>query len=305
MEKKHGKEVKIALVALFGLFVLFVGMNFLKGLNIFSKGDVYYIAFQDVTGLASSSPIYADGYPVGTVRSIDYDYTHEGKTKVTIDIDSKMRIPKGSSAVIESDMLGNVRVNLLLANNPREKVLPGEVIPGEIASGLMAKAATLIPAVEQMLPKLDSILTSINLLLANPAIAQSLQNIQATTHNLTTTTNELNRLMAGLNGQVPGLMKKADGVLNNTQTLTGNLAQLDVATTLAKVDATMQNVQTMTDRLNSNEGTLGLLMRDASLYNHLSSTANDADSLLIDLKAHPKRYVHFSLFGRKDKPAKK
>ena len=131
MEKKHGKEVKIALVALFGLFILFVGMNFLKGLNIFSKGDVYYISFQDVTGLASSSPIYADGYPVGTVRSIDYDYTHEGKTKVTIDIEPEMRIPKGSSAVIESDMLGNVRVNLLLANNPRERVMPGEVIPGE------------------------------------------------------------------------------------------------------------------------------------------------------------------------------
>ena len=143
MEKKHGKEVKIALVALFGLFVLFVGLNFLKGLNVFSKGDVYYISFQDVTGLASSSPIYADGYPVGTVRSIDYDYTHEGKTKVTIDIDPEMRIPKGSSAVIESDMLGNVRVNLLLANNPREKVMPGEIIPGEMASGLMAKASSL------------------------------------------------------------------------------------------------------------------------------------------------------------------
>lgn len=305
MEQKHGKEVKIALVALLGVFVLFVGMNFLKGLNIFSKGDVYYISFQDVSGLASSSPIYADGYPVGTVRSIDYDYSHEGKTKVTIDIDPKMRIPKGSSAVIESDMLGNVRVNLLLANNPREKVMPGEVIPGNMATGLMAKAATLIPVVEKMLPKLDSILTSINTLLANPAIAQSLQNIQVTTHNLTATTNELNRLMAGLNGQVPGLVKKANGVLDNTQTLTGNLAQLDVATTLAKVDATMQNVQAMTDKLNSNDGTLGLLMRDASLYNHLSSTANDADSLLIDLKAHPKRYVHFSLFGRKEKTPKK
>ncbi|MBQ6204274.1 MAG: MCE family protein [Prevotella sp.] len=305
MEQKHGKEVKIALVALLGVFVLFVGMNFLKGLNIFSKGDVYYISFQDVSGLASSSPIYADGYPVGTVRSIDYDYSHEGKTKVTIDIDPKMRIPKGSSAVIESDMLGNVRVNLLLANNPREKVMPGEVIPGDMATGLMAKAATLIPVVEKMLPKLDSILTSINTLLANPAIAQSLQNIQVTTHNLTATTNELNRLMAGLNGQVPGLVKKANGVLDNTQTLTGNLAQLDVATTLAKVDATMQNVQAMTDKLNSNDGTLGLLMRDASLYNHLSSTANDADSLLIDLKAHPKRYVHFSLFGRKEKTPKK
>lgn len=127
---KHGKEVMIALVALFGLFILFVGMNFLKGLNTFSKGDVYYVSFKDVSGLASSSPIYADGYPVGTVRSIDYDYSHEGKTKVAIDIDTKMRIPKGSSAVIESDMLGNVRVNLLLANNPRERVEPGETIPG-------------------------------------------------------------------------------------------------------------------------------------------------------------------------------
>ena len=105
---KHGKEVMIALVALFGLFILFVGMNFLKGINTFSKGNVYYVAFKDVSGLASSSPIYADGYPVGTVRSIDYDYSNEGKTKVEIDIDSKMRIPKGSTAVIESDMLGNV-----------------------------------------------------------------------------------------------------------------------------------------------------------------------------------------------------
>ena len=298
---KHGKEVMIALVALFGLFVLFVGMNFLKGINTFSKGNVYYVAFKDVSGLASSSPIYADGYPVGTVRSIDYDYSNEGKTKVEIDIDSKMRIPKGSTAVIESDMLGNVRVNLLLANNPRERVEPGETIPGELASGLMAKAATLIPVVEQMLPKLDSILNSVNTLLANPAIAQSLKNLEVTSYNLTTTTREANKLMGTLNSQVPGMMGKANGVLDNANTLTGNLANVDIDATMAKVNTTLANVQALTEKINSNEGSLGLLMRDASLYNHLSSTANDADSLLIDLKAHPKRYVHFSLFGRKDK----
>lgn len=297
----HGKEVKIALVGILGLFILFVGMNFLKGLNTFSKGDVYYVSFDDVTGLSSSSPIYADGYPVGTVRSIEYDYTHENKTRVEIDIDTKMRIPKGSSAIIDSDLLGNVRLNLLLANNPRERVNPGETIPGSMATGLMAKAATLIPALEQMLPKLDSILISVNTLLANPAIAQSLENIQVTTNNLTHTTQEATKLMSSLNRQVPGMVDKANGVLDNAQTLTGNLAKVDVDATMAKVNATLANVQALTDKINSNQGSLGLLMRDASLYNHLNSTVSNADSLLIDLKSHPKRYVHFSLFGKKDK----
>jgi len=300
---KHGKEIKIALVALLGLFILFVGLNFLKGLNVFSKGDVYYITFPDVTGLSSSSPIYADGYPVGTVRSISYDYTHEKQTRVEADITPDMRIPQGSSAVIESDMLGNVRVNLLLANNPRAKVEPGGEIPGTTAEGLMAKAATLIPMVEQMLPKLDSILASVNALLADPAIAQSLQNIQATTANLTATTEQTNRLMTTLNKELPTLTGKANGVMDNVQTLTSNLAKVDVEATMSKVNQTLSNVQAVTDKINSNEGSLGLLMRDASLYNNLTATAADADALMKDLKAHPKRYVHFSVFGKKDKAA--
>ena len=97
------------------------------------------------------------------------------------------------------------------------------------------------------------------------------------------------------------MMDKADGVLDNADKLTEKLAAIDYAATLAKVDATLNNVEEMTAKLNSKEGTLGLLMRDPSLYNNLNSTMRSADSLLIDLKAHPKRYVHFSIFGKKDK----
>ena len=96
-------------------------------------------------------------------------------------------------------------------------------------------------------------------------------------------------------------MQKANGVLDNTQQFTGQLAAIDVAAMTASVNQTLANVSEMTRRLNSNEGSLGLLMRDASLYNHLNATVVSADSLLTDLKAHPKRYVHFSIFGRKDK----
>lgn len=299
--KYFTKEVKIALVAIAGVVVLFFGMNFLKGLNIFSSEDNYYVQFSDITGLSSSSPVYADGFKVGVVKDIIYDYSHTEGSKVLIGVDKQLRIPQGSSAEIVSDMLGNVKVNLLLANNPREKVAPGGLIKGMINDGAMGKLQDMVPAVEKMLPKLDSIMTSLNAILADPAIRQSLHNVQTITDNLTTSTAQLNTLMAGLNKNVPGMMAKANNVLDNTETLTANLAAVDVASTMRQVDKTIANVQQLTAKLNSKEGSLGLLMNDTQLYDNLNSTMRNADSLVIDLRQHPKRYVHFSVFGRKDK----
>ena len=299
--KYFTKEVKIALVAIAGVVVLFFGMNFLKGLNIFSSEDNYYVQFSDITGLSSSSPVYADGFKVGVVKEIIYDYSHTEGSKVLIGVDKQLRIPQGSSAEIVSDMLGNVKVNLLLANNPRQKVAPGGLIKGMINDGAMGKLQDMVPAVEKMLPKLDSIMTSLNAILADPAIRQSLHNVQTITDNLTTSTAQLNTLMAGLNKNVPGMMAKANNVLDNTETLTANLAAVDVASTMRQVDQTIANVQQLTAKLNSKEGSLGLLMNDTQLYDNLNSTMRNADSLVIDLRQHPKRYVHFSVFGRKDK----
>ena len=299
--KYFTKEVKIALVAIAGVVVLFFGINFLTGLNIFSSEDNYYVQFSDITGLSSSSPVYADGFKVGVVKDIIYDYSHTEGSKVLIGVDKQLRIPQGSSAEIVSDMLGNVKVNLLLANNPREKVAPGGLIKGMINDGAMGKLQDMVPAVEKMLPKLDSIMTSLNAILADPAIRQSLHNVQAITDNLTTSTAQLNTLMAGLNQNVPGMMAKANNVLDNTETLTANLAAVDVASTMRQVDQTIANVQQLTAKLNSKEGSLGLLMNDTQLYDNLNSTMRNADSLVIDLRQHPKRYVHFSVFGRKDK----
>lgn len=299
--KAFTKEVKIALVAIVGVVILFFGMNFLKGLNLFSSTDDYYMEFDDISGLSTSSPIYADGYKVGTVKSVEYDYSNERPIRVVVGLDKQVRVPMGSTAEIESDLMGNVKVNLLLANNPRERVMPGGTISGAIQSGAMGKVAAMVPAIEKMLPKLDSILGSLNALLADPALAQSLHNVQTITGNLTTSTAELNTLMRTLNKGVPTLMAKANGVLDNTTTLTNNLAALDLASTKQQIDQTLSNVNEITTKLNSKDGTVGLLLNDPGLYNRLNSTVQNADSLMIDLKAHPKRYVHFSVFGRKDK----
>lgn len=298
---KLTKEIKIALVAIVGILIMYFGINFLKGMNLFSTNNAYYMTFDDIQGLGASTPIYADGYKVGTVDGMEYDYKENGPIKVKVDIIKDLRIPQGSKAEIVKDLMGNLQVNLLLANNPRERVEPGGVIPGAVNGGMMDKAANLIPVVEKMLPKLDSILTSVNALLADPALAASLHNVETITSNLTVSTRELNTLMAGLNKQVPGMIGKANGVLDNTNRLTANLASLDVQGTLNKVNQTLESAHQFTEKLNSNQGSLGLLMNDTKLYDNLTSTMGHADSLVIDLKAHPKRYVHFSVFGRKDK----
>lgn len=298
---KLTKEIKIALVAIVGILVMYFGINFLKGMNLFSTNNAYYMTFDDIQGLGASTPIYADGYKVGTVDGMEYDYKENGPIKVKVDINKDLRIPQGSKAEIVKDLMGNLQVNLLLANNPRERVEPGGVIPGAVNGGMMDKAANLIPVVEKMLPKLDSILTSVNALLADPALAASLHNVETITSNLTVSTRELNTLMAGLNKQVPGMVRKANGVLDNTNRLTANLASLDVQGTLNKVNQTLESAHQFTEKLNSNQGSLGLLMNDTKLYDNLTSTMSHADSLVIDLKAHPKRYVHFSVFRRKDK----
>lgn len=295
------KEVQIALVAIVGIVVLFFGMQFLKGLSIFSTNDSYYVKLKDISGLSVSSPVYANGYKVGVVKDIVFDYSGAGNIVAEIDLDDKMRLPKGTTAEIESDMLGNVKMNIVLAANNLDYISAGDTLQGGKASGVLDKAAAMIPAIEKVLPKLDSIMGSLNVLLADPALANSLHNVDEITANLTTTTKELNTLMGGLNKNMPGMLAHANNVLESTDKITKDIATVDISATMAKVDATLANVQQLSAKLNSNDGTLGLLMRDPSLYNNLTATMRDADSLLIDLKAHPKRYVHFSIFGRKDK----
>lgn len=301
MTMKLTNEVKIALVAIVGIVLLFFGLQYLKGLKMFSSDDHYYARFSDVTGMSASSPIYANGYRVGVVERINYDYSRPDNIVATIAIDPRMRLPRGTMAEISSDLLGNVQLELKLGENPIDLLAEGDTISGIIQQGMMGKVGNMVPKIEQMLPKLDSILASLNALLSSPALSNSLQNIETITVNLNTTTSQLSQLSTSLNGQLPQLLTKADGVLANTEGFTRQLNSIDVASTMSKVDQTLANVQQMTNALNSKEGTLGLLLHDAQLYNNLNATMSDADKLMIDLKANPKRYVHFSVFGSKNK----
>lgn len=302
MKEFFTKEIRIALTVIIGIVVLFVGMNFLKGIIVFSNDNSYKVVMRDINGLSASSPVYANGFQVGVVRNILYDYEGvNGGIIVTIDVDNKMRIPVGTTAEVSSDLMGNLKLNLFLSDNMRESIEPGGVIIGSLGKGMMDEVAQMMPQLKALLPKLDSILTNVNIIMSDPALKSIIDNVNGATDNLNKSSAQLNKMMMQFESTMPGMLQKVDATLSNTEQITSDIAKADVAATMKNISATLQNCRELTDKLNSNEGSLGKFINDPSLYDNLNATMRDADSLMIDLKSHPKRYVHFSIFGRKDK----
>ena len=292
------KEVRIGIAGIVALCVLIYGINWLKGIHMFQPSSYFYAKFENVNGLTKSSPVFADGVRVGIVRDIYYGYAKPGNVIVEVELDTELRIPKGSTAELVSELMGGVRMNILLANNPREKYAVGDTIPGTMNNGMMESAAKLIPKVEEMLPKLDSILISLNNILGDKSIPATLHSIEKTTANLAVVSSQVKGLMSN---DIPQLTSKLNTIGDNFVVISGNLKEIDYAATFKKIDETLANVKILTEKLNSKDNTLGLLFNDPTLYNNLNATTENAASLLEDLKEHPKRYVHFSLFGKKDK----
>lgn len=291
------KEVRIGLAGIAALCVLVLGINYLKGINMFKPASYFYVRFQNVNGLAQSSPVFADGVRVGIVREISYDYNRPENVIVEVELDTELRIPKGSTAELVPELMGGVRMNILLANNPRERYAIGDTIAGTLNNGMMEKAAAMMPQVEKMLPKLDSILGSLNTIMSDQSIPATLHSIEQTTSNLEMTSKQLRVLMSN---DVPQLTRKLNTIGDNFIVISNNLKEVDYAATFKKIDATIDNAKMITDKLNSKDNTIGLLLNDPQLYDNLNATTINAASLLEDLKANPKRYVHFSLFGKKN-----
>ena len=295
------KEVKIGFIGIAAIALLFFGINYLKGVRMFQASSYYYVEFTDINGLAVSSPVFASGYKIGLVRDIQYNHANPAHVVVEVELDSDMKIPTHSQGELVTDMLGTVKMNLILNLSSKESYQPGDTLPGKVNNGLMGVAEGIMPKVEQLMPKMDSILHSLNQLLANPALSATLENTEKLTANLNVTTRQLNQLMQN---DLPLLTNRMVTIAENVTVISENLKGIDYAGTMQKIDSTLYNIQTLTNKLNNKDNTVGLLFNDPTLYNNLSATTANAASLLEDLKAHPKRYVHFSLFGRKDKTEK-
>jgi phospholipid/cholesterol/gamma-HCH transport system substrate-binding protein len=265
---------------------------------MFKPACYYYVKFTDVNGLAKSSPVYADGVRVGIVRSINYDYNQSGNVIVEVEVDNDLRIPMGSSAELVSELMGGVRMNLLLANNPRERYQVGDTITGDLNKGLMDGVADMMPQIAAIIPKLDTLISSLAAIASDKNIPATLESLQKTSANLEVASNQLSVVMKR---DIPQLAGKLNTLSDNFIAISDNLKETDYNALLQKVDQTLANVKSITDKMNDPNNNVGLLLNDTKLYDNLNSTANNAASLLEDLKTNPKRYVHFSMFGKKSK----
>ena len=295
-KKLFTREFFIGAIGITALLVIYFLINFFKGIDLFKVGETYYVRFSDVSQLVGSSPVYLNGYKAGNVRSINCDFNQIDNIIVEIEIDKRIKIPKGSTARITTHMLGGADLGIILSNS-NEILAPGDTITGTLDKGIAGEAADkIMPAFNSIMPKIDSVLTSLNTKLANPALTASINNVEQMSGELATATASLNALLSNDVPQITGRMIEIE---DDMLAVSSQLSEVDYKQLITSIESTLGNIQQLTTALNNGEGTMGLLLKDSTLYNNLNGTCKAATELLQNLREDPKRYVHFSVFGRK------
>lgn len=296
------KNILIAVTVLVSLGLLIWGIEFLKGINLFKPANFYYAKFEKVDGLVQAAPVTINGFQVGQVKEINYDF-QTNQISVMLSMDPELQVPVGSTAHIESSLTGTATLALDLAKSTQYYKV-GDEIQGIVGGGLMDQLSSdIMPKVDGILPKVDSIMGNVNELTANPALAASLSRLDAITIELTRSAQQLNALLSSLNKSVPGVMNNVNGITTNLTGTTSNLNQfsstlnnMPLDSTINSLNGTIANLQNITNKLNDKNSSLGLLLNDKSLYNNADHAVSSLDSLFIDVKKNPKRYINLKIF---------
>lgn len=304
---KYAREIKVGALATICLFLLFFGFNYLKGVNIFSPTNSYHGVYYHLHGLEEQAAVYIRGHKVGQVDNIDYDFKRDSAFQVDISINKDIALPQGTQMMLIADgLLGGMAIELQLpdassteSQEPRDFIAHGAFLPTGYVPGLMESIqGELLAKVGEAVEQIDTLVAQLNTQLEGGHIKRSLENVDRISGDLTSVSSNLKHMMKT---QVPRIVNNADTAIANLNVIAADIKEADLKATVARVDKAVDNVNGLVTDVRSQEGTLGQLIYNKSLYNHIDATVISADSLLTDLKAHPKRYVHFSIFGKKDK----
>lgn len=296
------RETKIGIAVVVAIGMLYFGINYLKGINVFKPNTYFYVQYDRVDGIVKTTHVLINGYKIGHVSDIYFDYTKEAPITLEITVDKHLVVPKGTIAqVYETGLMGDKAIQLKLGNGT-EICQTGDTLQGEVVGGMIAEIVqSLMPPIERLVPQLDSTILAIRKVAEDENIRKTLANAEQATKELKLASVKLNSIM---NNDVPTIMTDVKTTTSKLSKISTDIAEMDLKATINKVNATLANLQLASDKFKSKDNTLGLLLNDKQLYLHIDSTANSANQLLIDLKANPKRYVHFSVFGSKDKVKK-
>jgi phospholipid/cholesterol/gamma-HCH transport system substrate-binding protein len=316
--KKLSNEVKVGATALFAILVFIWLYNFLKGKDFFNSTTHYYTVYEKVDGLAESSPVEINGYKVGVVQSIDFIDAESGRLLVEFSVSKGFKIPKNTIAeIVPMSLLGGMKVQFIYGKGPGT-YSAGDTIPGRVAESIIDKVETELMPVKDKITKLievlDSVISSVNDVMDE----DFKKNLGGSLANLNSTTESLDKIIGSKEKELKATLDNVNkfsqmlsentgrmsSTFSNLEAITDTLAAADIYTSISNLKASLEKAALMMDNLNKGKGSAGQFLTNDTLYTNLTNSLESLNVLLQDMKANPKRYVHFSIFGKKSPPSR-
>jgi phospholipid/cholesterol/gamma-HCH transport system substrate-binding protein len=311
---KINKETKLGIVAVIIISLFIWGFNFLKGKNILSANHSYYAIYDNIGGLEEASAVSISGFKIGTVETIKLLDPRNGKLVVKFSVDKDIKLPKNSKAIIHpATLLAGKAIKLELSDS-EEFYSHGDTVIGvlelDLVSSLSEELMPVKNKIESLVESMDSVLAIFD--------NQRRDNLKSSLDNIHNITEDFNNLVSEEKQKLENILTNVESIssnlknnneqitniLENFSSISDSLDKADIKTTITNANKTLAEFSAISAKINSGEGTIGMLINNDSLYNNLNNLSADLDSLIIDVNENPGRYVHFSLFGKKDKKTK-
>ena len=306
---KISKEVKTGILVLLGIILFIFGFNYLKGQNLLDSSRVFYTTYNNVEGLVSSTPVTINGLSVGKVVNIAFKGDGSGKLQIKLLVDSEFEFSKNSKAELyETGLIGGKAIAIVPAFDGAENAKENDILEGTVKAGLTdlvnQRLTPLQEKIEVMMVDADVLLNNLNDVFDDKTKANlraSVAGLNDVIQNFKTTSNSLNTLMANNEEKLNNTLTNVDKISSNLSKTTEDLANADLKKTITSLEATISNFKSISEKIENGEGSIGKLLKDDGLYNNIEGASLQLEQLLEDMKLNPKRYVHFSLFGKKPK----
>lgn len=319
---KISKEFKLGVLFVVTLLLFGWGIQYLKGKNIFSNNRKFYGIYDQIEGLLVANPVTVNGFEVGQVTDIAFTEDNTGRIIVTIEVQEDFTIPENTVArIYSSDIMGSKAIALNRGNSTANAT-PGDTLSTDVEGGIREAVNQQVTPIkkkaEDLLLSIDTVVTVIQGIfdkktregLSNSfqSIEESLRYLSSTTYNIDTLVSSERERLAMIIGNLEGITRNIDSkrseinnVIHNLSTFSDTIANADISATLKKANQSIDQITSITKKLNEGHGSAGKLLNNDSLYRNIEAATNELNMLLLDMKLHPQRYVHFSVFGRSDK----
>ena len=307
---KTSKEIKTAILVLSGIFLFIFIFNYLKGENLFNSSKKIAAIYSNVEGLSISSLVTINGHKVGKVQDINFTGDGSGKLKVSMLIDSDFNFSKNSIAELyESGLIGGKAIAIIPVYDDSESSVSGDVLRSRIKPGLTElvnqRLTPLQEKIESVMVSADALLVNVNSVFdkkTKSEIKGSISKLEQTISSFEETSNSLQNLIESNKNSINNSLQNFSNISDNLSDMSETFSEVEFKQTVNGLNSSIESFNNLITNVNKGEGSMGKLFKDEKLYNNLESSLGQLESLLEDLKLNPKRYVHFSLFGKKNKP---